>query len=178
MSDAASKPGGVLAQHVEETVESVVKLHRDHDSKATSLQRAIDKITERLGRPSAPLILLCVVGAWTLFAAVRGGGKVDQPAFAWLELAATVAALIVSILILVTQRREDLLADRRAQLTLEVALLADRRSAKIIQLLEELRRDDPGVADRVDAETADMAKPADPEAMAASIDREGDEHKA
>ncbi|WP_164467426.1 DUF1003 domain-containing protein [Caulobacter flavus] len=163
-----------MSRHVEETVDSVVKLHRDHDGKATPLQRAIDKITLALGRPMAPLILLGVIGAWTLFAAVRGGGRVDQPAFVWLELTATLAALVVSILILVTQRREDQLADRRAQLTLEVALLADRRSAKIIELLEALRRDEPGVADRIDAETSDMAKPADPEAMAASIDRKDD----
>lgn len=164
-----------MAPHVEDTVESVAKLHREHDRRATSLQRAIDGITSGLGRPLAPLILLGVVSVWALYAALRGGGAVDRPAFAWLEFTATVAAFLVSILILVTQRREDQLADRRAQLTLEVALLADRRSAKIIQLLEELRRDEPGVADRIDAETADMAKPADPEAMAASIESKSEQ---
>jgi uncharacterized membrane protein len=116
-----------------------------------------------------------MVTGWAVYAAWRGGGAVDQPAFAWLELAATVAALLVSILILVTQRREDQLADRRAQLTLELALLADRKSAKIIQLLEELRRDQPDVADRIDAESDDMSRPTDPEAVAASIaDKAGD----
>lgn len=170
---ASSAPAG-SAQHLEETVESVARLHREHDRRATPLQRIIDATTGGLGRPIAPLVLMGVVALWALFAAWRGGGAVDQPAFAWLELAATVAAFLVSILILVTQRREDQLADRRAQLTLEVALLADRRSAKIIQLLEELRRDQPDVADRVDAESDEMAKPADPETMAAKIDRKAD----
>ncbi|CAN5605209.1 DUF1003 domain-containing protein [soil metagenome] len=160
---------GDMARHVEDSVDAVAKLHREHYGSATGLQRSIDKVTERLGRPAAPLALMTVVIGWAAYAAWRGGGAVDQPAFAWLELAATVAAFLVSILILVTQRREDQLADRRAQLTLELALLADRKSAKIIQLLEELRRDQPDVADRIDAESDDMAKPTDPEAVAASI---------
>jgi len=164
-----------MAQHLEDTVASVVELHREHERRATSLQRAIDQITSGLGRPAAPLVLMGVVALWALFAAWRGGGAVDQPAFAWLELAATVAAFLISILILVTQRREDQMADRRAQLTLEVALLADRRSAKIIQLLEELRRDQPDIADRIDRESDEMAKPADPETMAASIDRQAED---
>lgn len=169
--DTSEKPRGeALAQHVEDSVESVAQLHRDHYRRATPLQRFIDTATERLGRPLAPLVLFAAIGAWAGYAAWRGGGAVDQPAFAWLELAATVAALLISVLILVTQRREDQLADRRAQLTLELALLADRKSAKIIALLEELRRDQPNVADRIDAESDDMAKPADPEAVAASID--------
>lgn len=167
---------GRMARHVEDSVEAVAKLHRQHYGSATGLQRSIDKVTERLGRPIAPLALMTIVIGWAAYAAWRGGGAVDQPAFAWLELAATVAAFLMSILILVTQRREDQLADRRAQLTLELALLADRKSAKIIQLLEELRRDQPDVADRVDAESVDMSRPTDPEAVAASIaDRSGDE---
>ncbi len=164
-----SNPRGEMAQHVEDSVETVAKLHREHYGSATGLQRSIDKVTERLGRPAAPLAVMAVVIGWAAYASWRGGGGVDQPAFAWLELAATVAAFLVSILILVTQRREDQLADRRAQLTLELALLADRKSAKIIQLLEELRRDQPDVADRVDAESDDMSRPTDPEAVAASI---------
>ena len=161
-----------LAEHVAQTVESVAAFHREHYRGASRLQRAIDGITERLGRPAAVIVLAVVIGVWAGLAAWRGDGRVDQPSFAWLELAATVAALVVSLLILVTQRREDQLADRRAQLTLELALLADKKSAKIIALLEELRRDQPDVADRIDLESDEMAKPTDPHAVAASIEAE------
>ncbi|WP_426044105.1 DUF1003 domain-containing protein [Caulobacter sp. DWR3-1-2] len=161
-----------LADHEVDTVEAVACLHRDHYRRASSLQRLIDSATERLGRPAAVVFLTVVIAGWAGLAAWRGGGRVDQPSFAWLELAATLAALLVAILILVTQRREDQLADRRAQLTLQLALLADKKSAKIIQLLEELRRDAPNIADRVDTESEDMAKPADPQVVAASIEEQ------
>ena len=169
-----SRPDGGLAEHVAQTVESVADFHRQHYRGASRLQRVIDSITERLGRPSAVIALAVVIGLWAGLATWRGDGRVDQPSFAWLELAATVAALVVSLLILVTQRREDQLADRRAQLTLELALLADKKSAKIIALLEELRRDQPGVADRIDPESDEMAEPTDPHAVAASIEAEAD----
>ena len=172
---AAERRDGV-ADHVAESVESVASFHQEHYRRATSLQRAIDAFNERLGRPSAVIVLVGVIVVWAGLAAGRGDGRVDQPSFAWLELAATVAALLVSVLILVTQRREDQLADRRAQLTLELALLADKKSAKIIALLEELRRDQPDVADRVDAESNDMAKPTDADAMAASIEAKTGKH--
>ena len=159
-----------LADHEAQSVESVANFHHEHYRRATALQRTIDSITERLGHPTAVIALVVVTSLWAGFAAWRGDGRVDQPSFAWLELAATVAALVVAVLILVTQRREDQLADRRAQLTLELALLADKKSAKIIALLEELRRDHPDVADRVDRESDAMAKPADPDVMAASIE--------
>ncbi len=118
------------------------------------------------------ILILAGLAAWTLYAAVKTGGGVDKPAFAWLELFGTLSSVIVSVLILVTQRREDQLADRRAQLTLELALLADRKSSKVISLLEELRRDHPDVADRVDRETDDLATPADPKAVLAAIDEQ------
>ncbi len=76
----------------------------------------------------------------------------------------------MTLIVLVTQRREGLPADRRGQMTLEPALLADKRSAKIIELLEKLRRDEPSLADRADPEPEDMAKPTDPVAATASTD--------
>lgn len=166
-----------LADHVAESVEAVASFHREHYRNASGLQRAIDAVTDRLGRPAAVIVLLAIVCTWAGLAAWRGAGRVDQPSFAWLELAATVAALLMAFLILVTQRREDLLADRRAQLTLELALLADKKSAKIIELLEELRRDEPSLTERADKESEDMAKPTDAAAVAACIEANASEKR-
>ena len=78
-------------------------------------------------------------------------------------------ALYVTLLILTTQRREDQLAGYREQLTLELAILGEQKSAKIIYLLEEMRRDSPALSDRVDAEAAAMSVAADPQAVLDAI---------
>ncbi len=82
----------------------------------------------------------------------------------------------MTVMILSTQRREDELAGHREQLTLQLAILGDQKAAKIIELLEELRRDHPSIHDRVDHDANAMSKPADPEAVFDAIkesDKEG-----
>jgi uncharacterized membrane protein len=164
-----------MPDHEADTVEAVARVHREHDAAASSLQKAIDAATRLISRPLFALALIAAVLLWAGLALARGGG-VAEPAFAWLELAATLMALFAAILILVTQRREDALAERRAQLTLELALLSDRRSAKIIALLEELRRDAPGLADRIDRESDAMQQPADPKAVMDALDSKAGAH--
>jgi uncharacterized membrane protein len=159
-----------VTDHVTDSVEAVVELYREHDNSASPLQRALDGLTGRLGRPAALIATLIVICAWVGAAIVRTEGHIEQPPFIWLELAATLSALVISLLILVTQRRDDQLAERRARLTLELALLADRKNAKIIALLEELRRDHPGLTDRVDEESEAMATPTDTKTVLAALD--------
>ena len=159
-----------LPDHEASSVDEVAAFHRDHYRSSSPLQRAIDGFNARLGRPVVVISIILGFGLWSAVAALIGRGQIDQPSFAWLELAGTLASLLVSLLILVTQRRYDELAERRAQLTLDVALLADKKIAKTIALLEELRRDAPAVADRVDAESEEMSKPADTKTVLAAID--------
>ena len=73
------------------------------------------------------------------------------------------------ILILATQQREYQLAQLREQLTLELAILSEQKTAKVIQLLEESRRDNPLIRDRVDQEAEAMAQPADPQSVLDAI---------
>lgn len=113
---------------------------------------------------------LAAVLVWTALAGRDGAEAIQGPALAWVEYAGTMCALIVSLLILATQRREDKPAERRAKLTLELALLTDRKTSKLVALLEELRRDHPQVVDRIDPETEAMANAADPKAMLEAIE--------
>ena len=99
----------------------------------------------------------------------------DDPPFSWLQGATGVAALYMTILILATQRREDQLASHREQLTLELGILSEQKAAKIIELLEELRRDLPDVRNRVDHEAVALSAPADPEAVLNAIKDTQDE---
>ncbi len=162
---------GGLADHVDESVEAIAALHREHYERVSGLQRAIDRVTQALGRPAVALAVVVGFLAWLATAWLASGGEIETTAFRWLELTGTLAALFIALLILVTQREQDALAERRDQLTLELAVLADRKTAKVIELIEELRRDAPDVDDRHDAESAEMAKPTDPREVLEAIDR-------
>ena len=54
-------------------------------------------------------------------------------------------------------------------MTLELAILSEQKTAKIIALLEEERRDNPNLRNRVDEQAAAMAIAADPQAVLDAI---------
>jgi uncharacterized membrane protein len=168
----------VFPDHVQDTVAAMVEAHRAHHKRSSSLQRLTDRATAYLAKPLSVTLFGLAVLLWiggNLSVREAGGRALDEPPFAWLELAATLASLFVGALILVTQRRENRLAVDGAQLTLELALVNERKSAKIIALLEELRSDSPDIVDRVDNEATAMAEPADAHSVLAAIQEQSAE---
>ena len=66
-------------------------------------------------------------------------------------------------------RLGDQLARQRELLLLELAILSEQKMAKMIQLLEEARRDNPLIHNRVDHEADAMTRPADPQSVLDAI---------
>jgi uncharacterized membrane protein len=54
-------------------------------------------------------------------------------------------------------------------MTLEIVLLTTQKVSKLIDLMEELRRDSPGVKDRVDLEAIEMADMPDHDTVLTAI---------
>ncbi|MBV9910558.1 MAG: DUF1003 domain-containing protein [Hyphomicrobiales bacterium] len=117
-----------------------------------------------MGRPRFIVLAVFSATVWiavNLMASRFGLEAVDPPPFPWLELTATLFSLLLVMLVLVAQRHEDQLNAHRDTLTLELAILSEHKIAKVIQLLEELRRDSPHIEDRDDLQAMQMAEPAD-----------------
>ena len=107
--------------------------------------------------------------AVNLAASRLGLQPIDPPPFAWLEVAGTLFSLFVVLLVLVAQKHEDEVNAHRDTLTLELSILSEHKIAKVIQLLEELRRDSPHVQDRDDPQAEQMAEPADAGIVLAAV---------
>jgi uncharacterized membrane protein len=146
----------------------VARFHAAHRADATRLQRVIEQLTRGTGRPRfAAILTLAVVGWIALNVGLINVGRapIDEPPFFWLQGVVALTALYMTVFILTTQRREDQLAALRDQLTLELSILSEQKTAKIIGLLEELRRDDPSISNRADKNADELATPADPNAV-------------
>ncbi len=147
--------------YVDNTVQQLVELQQAHNREATPVQRVANRVTAFLGRPSFVAFILILIIVWITgnYAATRLGLRaLEQFPFPDLAFFATVGALVVALLILTTQRHDEALAEKRAQLTLQIAMLGERKTTKIIALLEEQRRDNPLLASRVDAEAEEMGQ--------------------
>ena len=150
--------------HLEESVRTLADLHDEHYERLPPLGRALDAVTANAGRAEFVIALAVLAMGWiVLNLAMRAMGRAafDPPPFSYLQTAVSVLALMMTALILSTQRREDLLSTRREQLTLELSLLAEQKASKAIQLLEELRRDSPVIADRRDDDAETLSTPTD-----------------
>ena len=161
------------AEPVEDTVQRLADLHREQEAATTGSQKLANRVTGILGRPGFVAGVLALILLWIIGNAVAvrlGARPLDIFPFPDLALTATVAAFVLALIILSTQRHEDELATKRAQLTLQIALLSEQKVAKIIALLEEQRRDNPMLASRIDHEADAMAKGADPRASLEQIE--------
>ena len=158
--------------HIEATISSIARLRAEHRDNATPLQRAFDRIAKLLVRPQfIGAISLLIVG-WVglnLLAAALGRHVADSPPFPWLGEAVSLASFYMVVLILVSQEREDVLAHHREMLILELAILSEQKIAKVIQLLEESRRDNPTIRNRLDPEAETMGQAADTQSVLNAI---------
>jgi uncharacterized membrane protein len=158
----------ILPAHIEATVAAIRRLHFEHHEQATPSQRFAERLTATVGQTKFLGWLTIIVVGWigvNLVIIASNSRPFDAPPFAWLATAVSLGALYMTVLILFTQRHDDKLADQKEQLFLQLAVLADQKSAKIIELLEEMRRDHPGIHDRVDDDAQSMSKPADPQVV-------------
>ena len=161
-----------LPGHIEQTVQAIARLHDAHEQRATPVQRLVDRLTALVARPAFIAATLLIVAVWmganVLLRRVTGW-SFDKPAFPWLQGAGQLTAILITTLVLISQRRKDELSELREQLTLELAIMTEHKSAKLIALLEEMRRDDPSLVDRVDSQADEMSRVADPETVLEAV---------
>jgi uncharacterized membrane protein len=125
-------------------------------------------MTDLLGHPLFILVLTIAILVWVGFN-LLSRQPIDPPPFAGLAGVVSVVSFYMVVSILVTQRREDQLALHREQLILELVISSEQKTAKVISLLEEYRRDDPMVGDRHDQEANEMANPSNPSSVLNTI---------
>ena len=158
-----------LPPHVEETVRAVEQLRVEHHTNATPVERVLDRVKTQISAPAFVAIVIAVVGVWIGVNAALRDHAWDAPPFPYLELMLSALAFFVTILILSTQRRADVLASHREQLILQLAFVSEQKTAKIIELLEEIRRDSPQLKDRVDRVADQMIESVDPQAVSRAL---------
>jgi len=167
------KAAPAVPDPINANIDAVVALHAFAEQQVDTHQRTVESLTAWLGRPQFFYGILVGVGLWMLVNSVGplfGLKQRDDPPFFWMQGAIGLGALLMTSVILITQNRQGKLAERREQLELQMSMLTEQRTAKIIDLLEELRRDMPSVRNRVDLEAEALTKTVDPHEVLATLE--------
>jgi uncharacterized membrane protein len=180
MSDDTD-PRARLPHSLHENLGTIADFYARHEERLSRPQAIIERISLIFGSPGyvagSVVFAVCWIIA-NLVAPHYGFKQVDEPPFFWLQGLITLNAFFISTTVLIRQHRMAKLAEHHAHLDLQVNLLAEEKSSKIIKMLEELRHDLPGVSDRTDHEAEELAEPADPKAVLSAIERENEEQLA
>jgi uncharacterized membrane protein len=136
-------------------------------------QRQAEWICGVVGRPAFLLSIVVGCSCWVavnLLAPNLGREAFDPAPFFWLQGLVGLGALLTATVVLIKQNRVAKLSEQRAHLDLKVTLLIEQKTAKVIDLLEELRRDLPNVKDRMDTRAAVMQQAMSPDGVLAALD--------
>jgi uncharacterized membrane protein len=170
--DPEQSPFERMPGHVAQGIEAIAAMHSAGEERVGYLQRGIERLTFLIGRPRTLPYILAFVIIWVSYNAAApyiGAPQLDAPPFQWLQGVVGLAALLVTTFVLTTQNRQARIGTQRNHLDLQVNLVAEQKVAKLISLLEELRRDLPNVPNRID-DTADaMTHAVDPHAVASAL---------
>ena len=170
-ADAADAESGQIGQNIA----AVHEFYAREEQRRSAPQRHAETLGDLFGRPAFLVVILVFVLVWiaaNLALSAWGGGHFDEPPFHWLQGVIAIVALLVTTVVLIKQNRLDKLSEQRAHLDLKVSLLIEQKTAKLIDLIEELRRDLPNVKDRRDTGAVVMRQAMSPEAVLAALDEE------
>jgi uncharacterized membrane protein len=163
-----------LSTHIDQNIESVVALQNREWETVGVAQRRVEAVGRWLGRPLYLVGLLTAIVVWVSINVVRQArGGWDPPPFELLDGVMTLISLITTTIVLVAQNRQTKLEKQHTHLELQVSLLTEQKVTKIINLIEELRRDMPMVRDRHDPHAEALQESADTAKVVAALQEGG-----
>lgn len=174
--DPGDSPLESERDQISQNIEAVLDFYTREDQKISHSQRLLERISLVLGKPVYLGFILLFVALWVMANTLLrwfGLPAFDPPPFFWLQGLVGLGALLTATVVLTKQNRLAKLAEQRAHLDLKVTLLTEQKAAKLIDLLEELRRDLPNVKNRHDPEAAALQQSMNPDLVLAALDEGG-----
>jgi len=158
---------------ISQNIEAVLEFYTREEQKISRSQRILERISGFVGQPIFLGFILLFVALWILAnVAMRLSGRAefDPAPYFWLQGVVGLGALLTATVVLTKQNRQAKLAEQREHLDMKVTLMTEQKVAKIIDLLEELRRDLPNVKDRHDPQAAKLQQSMNPDLVLAALD--------
>ena len=175
--DARDSPYESERDQISQNIKAILEFYAREEQKISRSQRILERVSGFIGQPIFLGFILLFVALWVLANAVLrklGIAEFDPEPFFWLQGIIGLGALLTATVVLTRQNRLANLAEQRAHLDLKVTLLTEQKAAKLIDMLEELRRDLPNVRDRHDPEATALQQSMNPDLVLAALDERGE----
>ncbi|HET7625825.1 MAG TPA: DUF1003 domain-containing protein [Verrucomicrobiae bacterium] len=155
---------------VERNIRALLVRKRLENQQKSFQNRIADRITRFTGSMVCVYMHLVVFGAWIAIntGLVPGVPRFD-PSLVVLAMAASVEAIFLSTFVLITQNRMAEQAAKRADLDLQISLLAEHEITRVIMLVRAIASK-MGIKESNDPELAELVKDVQPERVLDKIE--------
>ena len=159
-----------LSSVLERNIQALSERRKREEAGATVQEKIAETITRFTGSMLFVYIHLLIFGFWII---ANLGWIPDVPtwdeSFVVLAMWASVEAIFLSTFVLISQNRMQAAADKRADLDLQISLLAEHEVTKLVTLVSALA-DRMGVRTEVDQELDEITQDVAPEAVLDEIE--------
>jgi uncharacterized membrane protein len=155
-------PPSGMAQVVERNIRALLTRHRQAERQAPWQDRLADRITGFTGSMRFVTLHLVLFGLWVVVNLPGVPLPHFDPTYVMLAMVASVEAIFLSTFILITQNRMTAHAQQRADLDLQISLLAEHEITRLLTLTVAIA-ERLGIPTAQDPELAELAHDVAPE---------------
>jgi uncharacterized membrane protein len=158
------RPRPNLAGALTRNIQALAERRRQEEGAATVGDRIAGLITRFAGSIAFVCLHAALVVAWVLINLGATPLRAFDPSFVILATVASVEAIFISTFILISQNRAQAAADRRADLDLQISLLAEHEVTHLIKLVSQIA-EKLGIDDAENPELEELKRTVAPEAV-------------
>ena len=158
-----------LARVVERNIRTLLERRREEERRRSLEDRVADRVTRFTGSMRFVYLHLAVYGSWIAINLGLLPIRPFDPTFVTLAMVASVEAIFLSTFVLISQNRMAALADKRADLDLQISLLAEHEISRVIALVAAVA-ERMGVQQARDPEIAELERDVTPERVMERIE--------
>lgn len=179
-SDSAQggSTNGEFSRVLARNIDGLVATRQEEEQKKTTQERVSDEITRFTGSLRFVYIHAFVFGGWIIWnLGWMPGLPLFDPSFVVLAMAASVEAIFLSTFVLISQNRMQAQAEKRAELDLQISLLAEHEITQLMTVLDTVARH-LGVEHTGSADIEEVKQNVDPRAVLSAIERRSSADRA
>jgi uncharacterized membrane protein len=156
---------------VERNIQALLARRQAEEGALGWQDRLAERITSFSGSMLFVYLHILAYGTWIILnLGWVNGIRPFDPTFVILAMEASVEAIFLSTFILITQNRMMALADRRADLNLQISLLAEHEVTRLVKLVSEMASR-MGIESAKDPELSELVQDVHPEKVLDTIEK-------
>lgn len=170
-SDNADEDNPSLSKVLEQNIRTLAYLRLQASRSRGVQDRLADAITTFSGRLVFVYVHIVWFGLWILLNTGRLGVPPFDPfPYGLLTMVVSLEAIFLSTFVLISQNRLSEEAESRANLSLQIGLLTEHETTRVLQMLDAIQ-DKLGIENDEDSALADLEMETKPEDVLAEIER-------